>query len=251
MVQAAATFGAALWPGSDSRRRGAAARAAAIARKSILFQKLRRAKDQEESDLADQSVLRRCIAATLAALVFLAAAPAAAAVTITFYSHELGSSFPHAFVTMAGAPDRGGPPLNVDYGFSAKTISPAILWGKVSGEVISDHGAAYIRGSDRHFSLTLSDADYDHVMATIARWRAAPQPSYDLGTHNCVHFVADLARSLGMVADTPKPLMKKPRSYLEHLTAENRPWLAAHHATLWRAPAGQAAPNQPLRVPSS
>jgi hypothetical protein len=201
--------------------------------------------------LANRLVLRRCAAALLAALLLFIAAPAAAAVTITFYSHELGSSFPHAFVTIAGAPDRGGPAVSVDFGFSAKTISPAILWGRVSGEVISDHGAAYIRGSDRHFSLLLSDGEYDRVMATIARWRAAPQPSYDLGTHNCVHFVADLARSLGMAADTPKNLMKKPRSYLEHLTAENRPWLAAHHATFWRTPAGQPGVNQPLRVPAS
>lgn len=201
--------------------------------------------------MANGSVVRRCFGWLLAGLLLLAAAPAAAAVTITFYSHELGSSFPHAFVTMAGAPDRGGPAVNVDYGFSAKTISPAILWGRVSGEVISDHGAAYIRGSDRHFSLILSDEDYDRVMATIARWRASPQPSYDLGTHNCVHFVADLARSVGMAADTPKALMKKPRSYLEHLTAENRPWLVAHHATFWRTPAGQPAVREPLRVPSS
>jgi hypothetical protein len=205
--------------------------------------------------LAVQIVLRKLTAWLAAALLLAGAGPAAAAVTITFYSHELGSSFPHAFVTMAGAPDRGGAALNVDYGFSAKTISPAILWGRVSGEVISDHGAAYIRGSDRHFSLTLSDDEYDRVMATIARWRASPQPSYDLGSHNCVHFVADLAKTIGMAADTPAKLMKKPRSYLEHVTAENHGWLAAHHATFWRAPKAPAGPEpkpaHPLRVPSS
>lgn len=200
--------------------------------------------------MAELFALRRLAYWLLASLLFAVAAPVAAAVTITFYSHELGSSFPHAFVTMAGAPDRGGAPVNVDYGFSAKTISPAILWGRVTGEVISNHGAAYIRGSDRHFSVSLSDSDYDRVMATIAKWRTSPQPSYDLGAHNCVHFVADLARSLGMTADTPPKLMKKPRSYLEHLTAENRPWLAAHHATFWRAPKGAPAPGQPLRAPS-
>ena len=197
------------------------------------------------------------LAAALVALLFVAvAAPAAAAVTITFYSHELGSSFPHAFVTMNGAPDRGGAALNVDYGFTAKAVTPAILWGRVAGEVVSDHGAAYIRNSDRHFSLTLSDEEYDRAMATIARWRASPQPSYDLGSHNCIHFVAELARSVGMSVDTPKPLMKKPRSYLEHLTESNRAWLTARHATFWRSPKGQPAPKaqpaprQPLRVPS-
>jgi hypothetical protein len=201
--------------------------------------------------LANLPPVRRLLAALLAALLLLAATPAAAAVTITFYSHELGSSFPHAFVTMSGAPDRGGAPLDVDYGFTAKTISPAILWGRVSGEVVSNHGAAYIRNSDRHFSVTLADDEYDRLMATIARWRALPQPSYDLGSRNCVHFVGDLARSIGMAVDNPSNLMKKPRSYLEHLTAQNRPWLVAHHAAFWRTPKGQPAPAQPLRVPST
>jgi hypothetical protein len=197
------------------------------------------------------SALRRLATWLAAALLLAAATPAAAAVTITFYSHELGASFPHAFVTMSGAPDRGGPPINVDYGFTAKTISPAILWGKVSGEVVSDHGAAYIKGSDRHFSLTLTDAEYDQAMATIAKWRNWPQPSYDLGSHNCVHFVADLARSIGLTVDTPPRLMKKPRSYLEHLTAQNRPWLTEHHATFWRTPKNQEAPKEAARAPTS
>lgn len=206
--------------------------------------------------MAHRIALPRLAAWLIAGLLALAAAPAAAAVTITFYSHELGSSFPHAFVTMAGAPDRGGAALDVDYGFTAKAVTPAILWGRVGGEVVSNHGAAYIKNSDRHFSVTLSDDEYDRVMATIARWRATAQPSYDLGSHNCVHFVGDLARSLGMAIDNPPKLMKKPRSYLEHVALENHGWLAAHHAAFWRAPKGEPAgkqapaPRQPLRVPS-
>lgn len=206
--------------------------------------------------MAHWSALRRQAAWLLAALLVWAGAPAAAAVTITFYSHELGSSFPHAFVTMSGAPDRGGAAINADYGFTAKAITPAILWGRVGGEVVSNNGAAYIKGSDRHFSLRLSDDEYDRVMATIARWRAAPQPSYDLGSHNCVHFVGDLARAIGMTVDNPAGLMKKPRSYIEHLTAENQGWLTARHADFWRTPGRQpkpvgaaAKPRAALRVP--
>lgn len=172
--------------------------------------------------------------AVLAALcAALAAAPAAAAVTVTFYSKELGASFPHAFVTMQGTLDRNGERIDRDYGFTAKAVSPAILFGKVAGEVISNHGAGYIKASDKHFSLVVSDAEYDRLMATIARWREAAQPSYDLGTHNCIHFVAELAGTLGMQAEVPKKLTRKPRSYLEHLTAQNRPWLVEHKATFY------------------
>jgi hypothetical protein len=183
--------------------------------------------------LPDFSRPLRLLALLAAFLAALVAVPAAAAVQITFYSKELGATFPHAFVTLAGTLDRSGQRIDVDYGFTAKTVSPAILFGRVGGEVISDHGAAYIKASDKHFSLTLSDADYDRLMATVARWRAAPQPSYDLGTHNCIHFVADLAASLGMKADVPKRLTKKPRSWLDWLTDGNRPWLVAHNATFY------------------
>src|SRR4051794_23545119 len=144
-------------------------------------------------------------------------APAAAAVRITFYSKELGTTFPHAFVTMDGTLDRSGERIDVDYGFTAKTVSPAILFGAVKGEVISDHGKSYIRASDRHFTLSLPDADYEGVIAVVPRGRALPQPSYDLDKRNCILFAADIAAALGMPADIPKKLRKKPKSYLNLL----------------------------------
>ena len=178
--------------------------------------------------------LPRLIALLAAALLALGAAPGWAAVSITFYSKELGASFPHAFVTLEGTLDRGGARIDEDYGFTAKTISPAILWGKVAGKVISDHSPGYVKSSDRHFTVSLSDSEYDRVMATIARWRDARQPSYDLDKHNCVHFVAELAAAIGMTPDTKK-LMKKPRSFIETLTAQNHAWLTSRNATLHRA----------------
>jgi hypothetical protein len=177
--------------------------------------------------------LPRLAAFLAAALLALAAAPGWAAVSITFYSKELGASFPHAFVVLEGTLDRGGPRIEEDYGFTAKTISPAILWGKVAGKVDTDHSAGYIKGSDRHFTVALSDSEYDEVMATVERWRAAKQPNYDLDKHNCVHFVAELAAAIGMTPDTRR-LMKKPRSFLETMTEQNRAWLTSRGATLHR-----------------
>lgn len=179
--------------------------------------------------------MRRAIALLFAALLAVLAVPASAAVSITFYSKELGASFPHAFVIVEGTLDRGGPRIEEDYGFTAKTTSPAILWGKVAGKVITDHTTGYVKGSDRHFTVALTDAEYDRVMATVARWRAAKQPNYDLDRHNCVHFVAEVAAAIGMTPDTTK-LMKKPRSFLETLAARNRAWLQSRGATLHRAP---------------
>jgi hypothetical protein len=181
---------------------------------------------------ADFSV-RRAIALLFAVVLAVVAVPASAAVSITFYSKELGASFPHAFVIVEGTLDRGGPRIEEDYGFTAKTISPAILWGKVAGEVITDHTVSYVKGSDRHFTLALTDAEYDRAMATVQRWRSARQPSYDLDTHNCVHFVADIAASIGLAADTSR-FMKKPRSFLESLTRANHARLESRGAVLYR-----------------
>jgi hypothetical protein len=207
-----------------------------IAQNGFLFQRVR------EPDFGEEPVIRsfrlpRLVALLAAALLSLTAAPAWAAVSITFYSKEFGTSSPHAFVVVQGTLDRGGARIEEDYGFTAKTISPAILWGKVAGKVITDHTADYVKGSDRHFTVTLTDAEYDRMMATISRWRSAKQPSYDLDGHNCVHFVAELAGAIGMRPDTRK-LMKKPRSFLETLTVQNRLWLTGRNATLHRTGGG-------------
>jgi hypothetical protein len=180
------------------------------------------------------------LAALAALLLALLPTPSWAAVRITFYSKELGASFPHAFVIMEGTLDRDGRRIGEDYGFTAKTISPAILWGKVKGEVITDHTESYIAGSDRHFTLTLSDAEYDRVMATVARWRAHKQPSYDLDRQNCVHFVADIAAGIGLQPQPRKGLMKKPRSFLESLIEANRSALLARGAVIHRRAASAA-----------
>ncbi len=175
---------------------------------------------------------RRLLGACMVAIL-MSPAPARAAVEITFLSKEFGSSFPHAYVALHGRPDRGGPDVNDNYGFTATHVSPAILMGSVNGEIISVDGD-YMSRSDKHFTITLSDAEYDGVMAMVERWRALKQPSYNLNRQNCVFFVAQVAGALGMTADTPPALMKKPRSYLEMLGRANRAWLTGRGAVLLR-----------------
>lgn len=185
------------------------------------------------------AIVFRALAA--AALLLLHPAAAFAAVRVSFYSHEFGSNFPHAFITLEGQDDRTGEKINANYGFTATHISPGILLGSVKGEVFSREPAkeaGYIASSDRHFSFTLRDGEYDNLLARIDRWRKLKQPSYNLNRQNCVHFVADMAAALGMTADTPKALMKKPRSYTEHLARTNLEWLKARGAEIPRAPPG-------------
>lgn len=161
-------------------------------------------------------------AAWLVALLLIGApTPAPAAVEIAFYSRELGgNNFPHAFVSLRGTLDATGEEVDTSYGFTAKAITPAILWGSVAGEVIVE-GPRQIARSDRQFALTLSDAQYHAVMAVVEEWRSRPQPSYNLNRRNCVHFVAQIAETVGLRVEYVSRLMKRPRSFLEHVHALN------------------------------
>ncbi len=149
------------------------------------------------------------------------ALPAQAAVTITFWSHELGNSFPHAFFTVRGVPDAGGAPVDANFGFTAKSVSPALLMGPVSGK-LDIAKPTYVAGSDAQFSVVMTDVQYTQVLKLVDAWsEGKPDSVYRLGDHNCVHFVKEAARIVGLSGlDQPK-LMKKPRSYLKAVGAAN------------------------------
>ncbi|WP_445193495.1 hypothetical protein ACT009_06350 [Sphingomonas sp. Tas61C01] len=141
---------------------------------------------------------------------------------MTFWSHEFGNTFPHAFFTLRGTPDARGAPIDTSYGFTAKTLTPAILLGTVAGKL--EIGArGNILGSDARFSVVLTDAQYAQVRALAAAWDAKTGDSrYNLNKRNCVHFVMEAARTIGLTGlDHPK-LMKRPRAYLLAVAAANR-----------------------------
>ena len=148
------------------------------------------------------------------------AQPALAAVEISFYSRELGgNNFPHAFVHMTGTLP-GGERIDQAVGFTAKTVTPAILLGSVAGEVVVEP-PSMIQRSDRQFTLALDEARYRAVQAVVQAWRSRRQPSYNLNRRNCVHFVAELAQAAGLRVEQPANLMKRPRSFLQHIRTLN------------------------------
>ena len=147
--------------------------------------------------------------------------PAFAAVEISFYSREMqGDNFPHAFVVLRGTVDGTGAVVDTSFGFTAKAITPAILVGSVGGEVVVE-GESQIRRSDRQFAVMLTDEQYGAALAVVERWRNRRQPSYNMNRRNCVHFVGEIAQAIGLAVDYPRRLMKRPRSYLQHILALN------------------------------
>jgi hypothetical protein len=157
----------------------------------------------------------------LAFLLLGAHAPAAAAVEIAFYSRELGGdNFPHAFVALRGTLDATGEQVDTSYGFTAKAVTPALLFGSVAGEIVVE-GERQIARSERQFALTLSDERYRAVMAVVEEWRSRPQPSYNLNRRNCVHFVGALAETVGLRVEYVQRLLRRPRSFLQHVRSLN------------------------------
>lgn len=153
-------------------------------------------------------------------VALVVAAPAAADVKVTFHSREFGATFPHAFVSLKGTLDATGEAIDTGYGFTAKTISPAILMGSVGGQ-LQVESPAYIENSQRHFTITVDDEGYRAVMAVVDKWREAKQPSYNLNRANCVHFVGEMAQAVGLDVTFDPKLMKKPRSFLVSVKSAN------------------------------
>lgn len=158
----------------------------------------------------------------LAAGTLLALASAASAeVTLTFYSHHfgtygLGVTFPHAYVRLSGTTKADAKPVNANYGFTAQTISPSIMWEPVEGFVISMPDD-YMAMSQPHLSLPISDEQYRSVIAIVDRWRKYPQPSYNLNSKNCVTFVREIAIALRLPASNDVKFIRSPREFLEDL----------------------------------
>ena len=169
-------------------------------------------------------MIRRLVLAV--SLLFAAiASPAFAAVEIAFYSRELGTNFPHAFIGLKGTVDATGERVDTSLGFTAQSVTPALLFGAVRGEVQVEVEQQIAR-STRQFTVTLTDEQYRTVLGVVEEWRNAPQPSYRLRTHSCVHFVSAIAAAIGLRVDNSQRLMNRPRSFLERVKELN-PQLAA------------------------
>lgn len=148
-----------------------------------------------------------------AAIVSLSSTAARAEVIATFYSHDFGDHFPHAFVKLKGTVDSTGEAVDTNYGFTAVSVSPAILMGSVKG-MIESKDAKYISKSNPHFSLRLSDAEYAKFSAFVEKWRNLPGKSYSLNKRNCVHFAMEAAVLLGLNVNRQSKFFKKPKSFI-------------------------------------
>ena len=147
---------------------------------------------------------------------------AAAAVDITFHSFNgsvLAGRYPHTFVSMEGTLE-DGTRVKENFGFSAKRASLAVLNGPVEHMILVEE-EKWLRKTNRHFTLSMTDDQYGKVSALVEAWRKAPGKYYDLETRNCIHFVGEIARIMGLNVSYPDKLLRKPKSWLNHITTLN------------------------------
>ena len=172
---------------------------------------------------------RRSLVRLMLALAALAAwsVPAQAEVQVSFHSFN-GSFFgryPHAFVVFEGTLEATGETVNENYGFSARTAGPNVLMGPTEHGIYTEK-PRYIRTTNRHFTVTVSDATYRRMKQEVIAWRDAPGKYYDLDTRNCIHFVGRIAELAGLRVDYPSDMLRKPKRWLNHV-AQLNPQLGA------------------------
>ena len=173
--------------------------------------------------------LRRALARVLLLLAALLAwhGPAQARVDVHFHSFN-GSFFgryPHAFVVFEGTLDDTGHKVFENFGFSARSASPAVLAGPVAHMIYIEE-PKWIGKTNRHFTLSVSDATYRRMKAEVIAWRDAPGRYYDLDQRNCIHFVGRIAELGGLRVEFPPAMLRKPKEWMNYI-AQLNPQLGA------------------------
>lgn len=159
----------------------------------------------------------------LAVIALLWSGAAMAEVRIHFQSFNgsvLMGRYPHTFIVLEGTLDSNGQAINENYGFSARSITPAVLSGPVEHMVLTET-EKNVRNTNRHFTMTISDAQYHRIVREVRAWQNAPGKYYDLETRNCIHFVGTMAQILGLKVEYPDDMLRRPKKWLNHITRLN------------------------------
>ncbi|UAB78701.1 hypothetical protein INR77_02945 [Erythrobacter sp. SCSIO 43205] len=157
---------------------------------------------------------------TLIALAWSTASMAAVEIHFHSFNGSVFGRYPHTFIVLDGTLEADGRVIKENYGFSAKSSTAAILNGWASHMVYVEKDK-YIRKTNRHFSITLSDEQYHRIVAEMRAWRDEPGKRYSLDERNCIHFVGRMASILGLRVEFPENMLRRPKKWLNHITALN------------------------------
>nr|WP_298931313.1 hypothetical protein [uncultured Erythrobacter sp.] len=159
----------------------------------------------------------------VALLTLVWSGPALADVQIHFHSVNgsvLFGRYPHTFFVLDGELEETGEVISENYGFSARKVTTKILSGPVEHMVLAEK-PKFIKKTNRHFTMTITDDQYRRIIAEKNKWQNAPGKYYDLEKRNCIHFVGAMAQILGLKVDYPKDMLRRPKKWLNRVTEMN------------------------------
>mgnify|MGYP006943314121 CR=1 FL=1 len=166
--------------------------------------------------------LTRLATLLLAALALAWSGAAFAEVKIHFHSFNgsvLFGRYPHTFIVLDGTLS-DGTVVNENYGFTARSVTAAATRDWVE-HLVEGETQDYVRSTNRHFSIALSDAQYRRIVTEVRSWQNEPGKRYSLNQRNCIHFVGAMASILGLKVDYPENMMRRPKKWLNHITEMN------------------------------
>ncbi|TRD11105.1 hypothetical protein FGU71_04055 [Erythrobacter insulae] len=158
-----------------------------------------------------------------ALLALVWSGPAFADVQIHFHSVNgsvLFGRYPHTFFVLEGELEETGEAVSENYGFSARKVTPAILSGPVEHMVLAEK-PQFIQKTNRHFTMTITDAQYRQIIKEVNAWQNAPGKYYNLESRNCIHFVGKMAEILGLKVEYPGDMLRRPKKWLNHVVGLN------------------------------
>lgn len=125
--------------------------------------------------------------------------------------------FPHAYVHIHGVAD-DETRIDEGFGFTAANPGPWLLMAPGSG-VIVPPDERYLSQSQTYFETLISDEELSAIRARIQSWGREDGGRYRLRSRNCITFVAEIARVLGLRVPSEDTL--SPQEFLTNLAALN------------------------------
>jgi hypothetical protein len=160
----------------------------------------------------------RLLLAGFAALL-LSAGAARCDTVVAFYSHGWGVGpngmmyFPHAFVVITHSARPGDAPQEEAWGYTAADPNDITVFARSAKGMVDQPNPDYRKKAVMHFEVTVSDDQYAALHKVIDAWGGPGAPLYNLKTHNCVGFVAELASAVGLTI--PATIGEDPSKFLD------------------------------------
>lgn len=125
--------------------------------------------------------------------------------------------FPHAYVHLRGVTD-DLTSVDEGYGFTAANPGPWLLMAPGPGIVVPPD-ERYLSQSQTYFEVHISDDELTALRQRVRSWSEEDRGRYRLRGRNCITFVAEIARVLGLRVPAEDTL--SPDEFLTNLAALN------------------------------